>query len=149
MALVAMVLAAQLVLVTLAAYAFARFEFPGRNVSSRWCWCKLMVMPDVLIVENYQTMSKLGIKDTILGDRAAVHGERVRDLPPAPDVQDGPARARRGGADRGLRAARVLWKVYVPLARPCTSPMRSSASATTGTISSGRSSSRIRWSRGR
>jgi sn-glycerol 3-phosphate transport system permease protein len=27
-----MVLVAQLVLVTLAAYAFARFEFPGRNV---------------------------------------------------------------------------------------------------------------------
>ena len=24
---------------TLAAYAFARFEFPGRNVRSRWCWC--------------------------------------------------------------------------------------------------------------
>jgi sn-glycerol 3-phosphate transport system permease protein len=30
--LVTMVLSAQLVLVTLAAYAFARFEFPGRNV---------------------------------------------------------------------------------------------------------------------
>ena len=31
--LVTMVLAAQLVLVTLAAYAFARFDFPGRNVA--------------------------------------------------------------------------------------------------------------------
>ena len=38
--LVTMVLAAQLVLVTLAAYAFARFEVPGtRRRSSRWCWC--------------------------------------------------------------------------------------------------------------
>ncbi len=33
--LVTMVLAAQLVLVTLAAYAFARFEFPGRDVAVR------------------------------------------------------------------------------------------------------------------
>ena len=37
--LVTMVLAAQLVLCTLAAYAFARFEFPGRELPSRWCWC--------------------------------------------------------------------------------------------------------------
>ena len=36
--LVTMVLAAQLVLVTLAGYAFARFDFPGRSVCSRWCW---------------------------------------------------------------------------------------------------------------
>ena len=51
-ALVAMVLAAQLVLVTLAAYAFARFEFPGRNVLFALVLVQLMVMPDVLIVEN-------------------------------------------------------------------------------------------------
>jgi ABC-type glycerol-3-phosphate transport system permease component len=36
--LVTLVLAAQLVLVTLAAYAFARFAFPAATCSSRWCW---------------------------------------------------------------------------------------------------------------
>ena len=60
--LVTMVLAAQLVLVTLAAYAFARFEFPGRNVLFALVLVQLMVMPDVLIVENYRTMSRLGLK---------------------------------------------------------------------------------------
>ena len=64
--LVTMVLAAQLVLVTLAAYAFARFEFPGRNVMFALVLVQLMIMPDVLIVENYRTMTFLGIKDTIL-----------------------------------------------------------------------------------
>ena len=44
-------------------------------------------------------------KDTILAIGAAVHGERVRHLPAAPDVQDGAARARRGGARRRLHAA--------------------------------------------
>jgi sn-glycerol 3-phosphate transport system permease protein len=37
--LVTMILACQLVLSTLAAYAFARFEFPARTCCSRWCWC--------------------------------------------------------------------------------------------------------------
>src|SRR6185437_2500488 len=64
--LVTMVLAAQLVLVTLAAYAFARFEFPGRNVLFALVLVQLMIMPDVLIVENYRTMSALGLKDTIV-----------------------------------------------------------------------------------
>ena len=64
--LVTMVLVAQMVLVTLAAYAFARFEFPGRNVAFALVLVQLMIMPDVLIVENYRTMTALGIKDTIL-----------------------------------------------------------------------------------
>ena len=65
--LVSMVLAAQLVLTTLAAYALARFEFPGRNVLFALVLVQLMVMPDVLIVENYRTMAALGLKDTIAG----------------------------------------------------------------------------------
>ena len=60
-ALVTMILAAQLVLVTLAAYAFARFEFPGRGVLFALVLVQLMVMPDVLIVENYRTMTFLGL----------------------------------------------------------------------------------------
>src|SRR5689334_1426966 len=64
--LVTMVLVAQVVLVTLAAYAFARFDFPGRNVAFALVLVQLMIMPDVLIVENYRTMTSLGLKDTIL-----------------------------------------------------------------------------------
>ena len=37
--LVTMVLAAQLVLCTLAGFAFARFEFPATTSPSGWCWC--------------------------------------------------------------------------------------------------------------
>src|SRR5438105_11707166 len=62
----AMILAAQLVLCTLAAYAFARFEFSGRAMLFALVLMQLMVMPDVLIVENYRTMDLLGLGDTIL-----------------------------------------------------------------------------------
>jgi sn-glycerol 3-phosphate transport system permease protein len=61
-----MILAAQLVLATLAAYAFARFTFRGSNVMFMLVLLQLMVMPDILIVENYQTMNLLGLRDTIL-----------------------------------------------------------------------------------
>ncbi len=64
--LVSMVLAAQLVLGTLAAYGFARFEFKGKNFVFMLVLLQLMVMPDVLIVENYSTMNTLGLRDTIL-----------------------------------------------------------------------------------
>ena len=135
---------------TLAAYAFARFEFPGRNVLFALVLVQLMVMPDVLIVENYRTMTALGLEGHDPRDRPAVHGERVRHLPAAPDVQDGAARARRGRARRGLRRrCRCCGRSTCRSRGPSISPTRWSASATTGTISCGRSSSPIRSSRGR
>ena len=118
MALVAMVLSAQLVLVTLAAYAFARFEFPGRNVLFALVLVQLMIMPDVLIVENYQTMSKLGIKDTILAIglpyMASAFGIFLlrQTFKTVPRELDEAARV------EGCTPLQVLWKVYVPLARP-------------------------------
>jgi len=116
--LVTMVLAAQLVLVTLAAYSFARFEFPGRNVLFALVLVQLMIMPDVLIVENYQTMTKLGIKDTILaiGLPYMASGFGIfllrQTFKTVPRELDEAARV------EGCSALQVLWKVYVPLARP-------------------------------
>jgi len=60
-----MVLAAQLVLSTLAGYAFARCEFRGRDLVSMLVLLQLMIMPDVLLVENYRSMSLLGVRDTV------------------------------------------------------------------------------------
>jgi sn-glycerol 3-phosphate transport system permease protein len=116
--LVTMVLAAQLVLVTLAAYAFARFEFPGRNVLFALVLVQLMVMPDVLIVENYRTMSALGLRDAILAIglpyMASAFGIFLlrQTFKTVPRELDDAARV------EGCGPLQVLWKVYVPLARP-------------------------------
>ncbi len=116
--LVTMVLAAQLVLVTLAAYAFARLEFPGRNVLFALVLVQLMIMPDVLIVENYRTMSWLGIRDTILSIglpyMASAFGIFLlrQTFKTVPRELDEAARV------EGCTPLQVLWKVYVPLARP-------------------------------
>ena len=116
--LVTLVLCAQLVLVTLAAYAFARFEFPGRNVLFALVLVQLMVMPDVLIVENYRTMSALGLKDTIvamaLPYMASAFGIFLlrQTFKTVPRELDEAARV------EGCGPLALLWKVYVPLARP-------------------------------
>ena len=64
--LVTMILACQLVLSTLAAYAFARYEFPAKKLLFALVLVQLMVMPDILLVENYKTMARLGLVDPLL-----------------------------------------------------------------------------------
>ncbi|HTC12452.1 MAG TPA: carbohydrate ABC transporter permease, partial [Acetobacteraceae bacterium] len=51
--LVSMVLVAQFVLCTPAAFAFARLRFPGRDTLFAVVLLQLMVTPDLLMVENY------------------------------------------------------------------------------------------------
>jgi sn-glycerol 3-phosphate transport system permease protein len=113
-----MILAAQLVLVTLAAYAFARFEFVGRDIMFALVLVQLMVIPDVLIVENYRTMSKLGLLDTLLGIglpyMASAFGIFLlrQTFKTVPRELDEAARV------EGASFLQILWKIYVPLARP-------------------------------
>ncbi len=117
-ALVTMILAGQLVLCTLAAYAFARYEFPGRGVVFALVLAQLMIMPDVLIVENYRTMSVLGILDSIpaiaLPYVASAFGIFLlrQTFRTVPKELDEAARV------EGANALQVLLKVYVPLAKP-------------------------------
>jgi sn-glycerol 3-phosphate transport system permease protein len=114
----AMILAVQLVLVTLAAYAFARFEFFGREVAFALVLMQLMIMPDVLIVENYQTLRKLGLIDTLLGIglpyMASAFGIFLlrQTFKTVPRELDEAARV------EGCSFLQLLWKVYVPLAKP-------------------------------
>jgi len=116
--LVAMILAAQLVLCTLAAYAFARFDFWGREVVFVLVLVQLMIMPEVLLVENYRTMSVLGILDTLpaigLPYMASAFGifllrQTFKTIPK--ELEDA-ARV------EGANALQILLKVYVPLAKP-------------------------------
>ena len=117
-ALVTIILAAQLVLCTLAAYAFARYEFVGRDLAFLLVLAQLMIMPDVLIVENYGTMNRLGLVDTIvaigLPYMASAFGIFLlrQTFKTVPKELDEAARV------EGAGALETLWKVYVPLARP-------------------------------
>jgi sn-glycerol 3-phosphate transport system permease protein len=115
--LVSMILGVQFVLCTLAAYAFARFEFWGKDVAFALVLVQLMIMPEVLIVENYSTMSSLGFVDTITGIGlpyfASAFGIFLlrQSFKTIPKELDDAARI------EGCNMMQILWKVYVPLAR--------------------------------
>ncbi len=112
------VLACQLVLCTLAAFAFARYEFPGATVVFALVLAQLMIMPDVLIVENYKTMNRLGVLDSIpaigLPYVASAFGIFLlrQTFKMVPKELDDAARV------EGATPMQVLWRVYVPLGRP-------------------------------
>ena len=86
-ALVAMILAAQLVLCTPAAYAFVRYEFRGKNVLFALVLVQLMIMPDILLVENYKTMSKLGAHRHTARHRLALLRVGFCDFSAATNIQ--------------------------------------------------------------
>jgi len=79
---------------------------------------QLMVMPDVLIVENYATMNALGLRDTVLAIGlpyfASAFGIFLlrQTFKTVPRELDDAARV------EGASGLQVLLKVYVPLARP-------------------------------
>ena len=116
--LVTLILGSQLVLCTLAAYALARADFPGSGLAFALVLAQLMIMPDVLIVENYKTMSKLGILDTIpaiaLPYVASAFGVFLlrQTFKTVPKELDDAAKV------EGAGAVQTLLKVYVPLAKP-------------------------------
>jgi len=117
-ALVAMILACQLVLSTLAAYAFARYTFFGKNVLFALVLVQLMVMPDILLVENYKTMAYLGLVDTLLAIGLPYFASAFaifllrQTFMGIPKELDDAARV------EGASAMQILWRIYVPLARP-------------------------------
>jgi sn-glycerol 3-phosphate transport system permease protein len=113
-----MILAVQLVLGTLAAYAFARYEFRGKQVAFALVLVQLMVMPDILIVENYKTMAEFGVVDTLFAIGLPYFASAFaifllrQTFMGIPKELDDAARV------EGASGLQTLWRVYVPLAKP-------------------------------
>ncbi len=116
--LVTMILAVQLVLSTLAAYAFARYEFRGKNIAFSLVLVQLMIMPDILLVENYKTMSQLGLVDTLLAIGLPYFASAFAIFLLRQTFMGIPKELDEAARVEGAGAMQVLWRVYVPLARP-------------------------------
>ncbi|MES2960001.1 MAG: carbohydrate ABC transporter permease [Pseudomonadota bacterium] len=116
--LVTMILACQLVLSTLAAYAFARFEFAGKKLLFALVLVQLMVMPDILLVENYKTMARLGLVDTLLAIGLPYFASAFAIFLLRQTFMGIPKELVDAARVEGAGAMQILWRVYVPLARP-------------------------------
>ncbi|MBL8838300.1 MAG: carbohydrate ABC transporter permease [Alphaproteobacteria bacterium] len=116
--LVTMILGAQLVLCTLAAFAFARSAFFGSQVLFALVLAQLMVMPDVLLVENYRTMRDLGLVDTIVAIGLPYMASAFGIFLLRQAFKQVPKELEEAARVEGLSTLAILWRVYVPLARP-------------------------------
>ena len=116
--LVTMVLGCQLVLSTLAAYAFARYEFRGKNLLFALVLVQLMIMPDILLVENYKTMARLGLVDTLLAVGLPYFASAFAIFLLRQTFMGIPRELDEAARVEGASPMQILWRVYVPLARP-------------------------------
>jgi sn-glycerol 3-phosphate transport system permease protein len=116
--LVTLVLAVQLVLCTLAAYAFARYDFAGRDLAFALVLVQLMIMPEVLLVENYHTMSVLGILDSIPAIGLPYMASAFGIFLLRQTFKTVPRELDEAALIEGASGLQILLKVYVPLAKP-------------------------------
>ncbi|NCB22609.1 MAG: carbohydrate ABC transporter permease [Deltaproteobacteria bacterium] len=108
----------QLVLCTLAAYAFARYDFRGKGIAFALILMQLMIMPDVLVVENYSTMSKIGVLDSTLAISLPYMASAFGIFLLRQTFKSVPKELEEAAAVEGANTLQVLWHVYVPLAKP-------------------------------
>lgn len=116
--LVNMILAAQFVICTLAAFAFARNHFPGSNILFSLVLVQLMIMPDILLVENYATMRTLGLVDTILAIGLPYMASAFGIFLLRQTFRQVPKELEEAARVEGYGLLGILVKVYIPLARP-------------------------------
>lgn len=112
------ILAVQLVTITLAGYAFARIEFPGRAVCFYLFLLQLMLAPVVLIVPNLATIARLGLYDSLLGVMAPYFASAFGTFLMRQAFRAIP----RELEDAALIDGANLWQrigfIYLPLAKP-------------------------------
>ena len=59
--------AIMLVVVTLAAFAFARLEFPGKNIVFTLFLSLMMIPNELVVITNFTTITNLGWRNTFIG----------------------------------------------------------------------------------
>lgn len=116
--LVTLVLIGQFVLTTLAGFAFAQLKFPGRDFVFILVLMQLFILPEVLIVENYAVVSKLGLFDTILGVGMPYMASAFGIFLMRQAFKSVPIELHEAAKIEGCSLLGILWRVYVPLARP-------------------------------
>lgn len=117
-AITSLILAFQLVLCTLAAYALARIHFKGRGLVFGLILLQLMVVPEILIVENYQTLANLGAIDTYMGVALPYLASAFAIFLLRQTFKTIPQELEDAARLEGCNTLEVILKVYVPLAKP-------------------------------
>jgi sn-glycerol 3-phosphate transport system permease protein len=116
--LVSVVLIGQFVITTLAGFAFAKVQFPGKDFVFILVLMQLFILPEVLIVENYVMVSRIGLFDTIIGVGMPYMASAFGIFLMRQAFKSVPIELHDAARVEGCGWFGILWRVYVPLARP-------------------------------
>mgnify|MGYP001816917774 FL=1 len=116
--LISIVLVANLILCTLVAYAFVRYRFRWAGYLFGLVMVQLLISPEILIVENYLTLSRVGLTDTIIAIALPYLTSAFGIFLLRQTFKTVPKSLDEAAQIEGAGAWRVLWTVYIPLARP-------------------------------
>ena len=104
--------------ITLAAYAFARLKFPGKNLLFTLLLSLMMIPGELVVITNFATITGLGLRNTFTG----------LILPSVTSVfyiyllkesfEQVPEELYRAAKVDGTSDFKYLWKVMIPICRP-------------------------------
>ncbi|MCI3921302.1 carbohydrate ABC transporter permease [Paenibacillus sp. TRM 82003] len=112
------ILAVQLVTVTLAAYAFGRLRFWGRDALLMIVLVQIMVPADMLIAPNYGIIRELGLFDTKLAVMIPYFASAFGIFLLRQTFKSVPYELEEAARMEGCGVLRIIRTVYVPLSIP-------------------------------
>lgn len=111
-------LVVQLVTVTLAAYAFARLEFPFKTTLFYLFLLQLMIVPPILIVPNLKTIVSMGLSDTLVAVMAPYFASAFGTFLLRQTFKSIPRDFEDAAVIDGCNWFQILRYVLIPLAKP-------------------------------
>ncbi len=111
-------LAIQLVTITLAAYAFARMKFWGRDALFILLLVQLMIAPQSTVLQNYITLTGLGLLDTRLAIMAPYLASAFGTFLLRQTFKSIPKELEEAASLDGCGGLRFLLHVAIPVALP-------------------------------
>ena len=115
---VVLVLVVQLVTSALAAFAFAHYKFRGKNIAFAFIMVQLLIIPNVLVAENYRTMAKLGLINHLIAIGLPYFASAFGIFLLRQAFLSVPKELHEVASLEGAGPLDMLWRVYLPLARP-------------------------------
>lgn len=108
----------QVVLACLAAYAFARYRFPAHEFLFLVVLLQLLIFPEVLLPETFALVANMGLANTIPGIAIPYAASAFAIFLMRQAFKTVPKELVEAAEVEGASRLEILWKVYIPLARP-------------------------------
>lgn len=108
------ILGVQLVTSPMAAYAFARLKFPGRDLLFYLYLLQMLIPISALVIPNYITMKQLTLLDTLWAIMVPYFGSAMATFFLRQSFRGIPIDYEESARLDGAGTMRIIWQIYVP-----------------------------------